>query len=85
MSYVTWQNWMSVGVPLVDSDHQVLVSLINQVHSCMESGQEYTVLASVLHSLADYTDYHFSEEEKLIRQWALHGTHGAPHLQAHAN
>ena len=77
MSYLTWQDWMTVGIPMVDADHQILVSLINQVHACMESGQEYATMASVLQSLADYTDYHFHREEVLLREV------GYPELDSH--
>lgn len=65
MAYIEWQEWMRIGVPMVDADHKVLISLINQVHSCISSDEEYANLASVLRALGDYTDYHFQREEKL--------------------
>lgn len=77
MSYVTWQDWMTVGIPMVDADHRILVSLINQVHACVEGGEGYHTLASVLHSLADYTEHHFEREEVLLREV------GYPDLDGH--
>lgn len=70
---------------LVDAQHRQLLDIFKRIASLQARQASREHLLALLAELVDYTDYHFSEEEKLIRQWALHGTHGAPHLQAHAN
>jgi hemerythrin-like metal-binding protein len=77
MTYVTWEDWMSTGVPLIDADHKLLLSLINQVYACVGANEEYATLGSVLQTLADYTDYHFQREEALLAEV------GFPALAAH--
>jgi len=70
MAYIEWQDWMTIGIPLVDADHKVLISLINQVHSCLATDDAYANLGSVLRALDDYTDYHFQREERLLEEVA---------------
>ncbi len=77
MAYIEWQDCMATGIPPVDNDHKTLVSLINQVHSCIGSPDEYGSLGSLLLVLADYTDYHFRREERLQEEA------GYPGLEAH--
>jgi len=64
MNYIKWSNELELGVPFIDSDHRVLIRLLNQVAACIEANEETTVLGSVISSLADYTIYHFEREER---------------------
>ena len=66
MDFVTWTNEFKVGVPFIDADHQILVDLINQANACIDKREETATMASVLGILFDYTEYHFSREEKLM-------------------
>ncbi len=68
MGRIQWQSEWSVGVPLVDQDHQTLVELINQVFDSIDGPEEYATLGSVLSALADYTDSHFQREERLMAE-----------------
>lgn len=63
--YIEWTKELEVGIPLVDKDHKVLVSLLNQVYDAIGNNEERAVLGSVLNSLSEYTNYHFAREEKL--------------------
>lgn len=65
MPYIQWTAELETGIPLIDKDHKVLVSLLNQVHGAIGDREERAVLASVLDSLLEYTNYHFAREEKL--------------------
>jgi hemerythrin len=40
MSFYEWSEFMSVGVPLLDSDHKALIQLINQLHDALEDKEE---------------------------------------------
>jgi len=63
---VEWSKELETGVAFVDSDHKVLINLLNQVHDCISEKEETTVLGSVLDALVEYTDYHFLREEKMM-------------------
>lgn len=68
MSLITWQDSYSVGVPLIDNDHKLLVSLINQLDDAIKGGQGRDVVGSVLNVLEEYTRGHFGREEILMRK-----------------
>ena len=52
---------------LIDSQHKELISRIKQfVDSCEESGGKLKAI-KMLDYLAEYTEFHFAEEEKRIQ------------------
>jgi hemerythrin-like metal-binding protein len=73
MALVEWSKNFVIGIPFVDSDHKVLVSLLNQVHDAAGQREEMSTLESVLGALVDYTAYHFSREERLMELSAYSG------------
>lgn len=77
-----WTESLELGIPFVDSDHKVLVSLLNQVEDCSRQSEEITILGSVLASLVDYTKHHFAREEKLQALCGYKGLEG--HAKTHA-
>lgn len=78
---VTWSERMSVGVPLLDSDHKTLIGLINHLHRSIGDDEEYASVGSVLQALDEYAAHHFAREEKMMEacRYPLmsqhHGTH----------
>ncbi len=66
MSFMEWSDSMSVGVAEVDTDHKLLLSLINQLYDSVGDAEEKATLGSVINTLVDYTIYHFSREEKIM-------------------
>lgn len=63
---VQWSKDLETGVTFVDSDHKVLINLLNQVHQCIDDHEDSSVIGSVLDALVEYTDYHFLREEKMM-------------------
>jgi methyl-accepting chemotaxis protein len=76
--FIEWNENLSVGVPAMDAHHKKLVGLINQLHGAMRSGQGRAAVGPALEELANYTQYHFSAEEKLMEQ---HRCAGLPEQQ----
>lgn len=74
---------MSVGVDALDTDHKMLVSLINQLADAIAAGEARALVASVLNGLLDYTVYHFGREEAMMAACAYPGL--AAHRQVHAD
>jgi hemerythrin len=77
MSGFEWKESFSVGCDIIDADHKILISLINQLDDAMETGQARDVVASVLNVLIEYTETHFGREEKLME------ISGYPGIEAH--
>lgn len=76
---------MATGIAVVDEQHQYLLDIFNRIASAQTQEVSREHLMALLAELVDYTHYHFAEEEKLMRRWAVNAQHGTMHLQAHAN
>lgn len=66
MSGIHWSEMMSVGVPILDADHRVLIGLINHLHRSIGDAEEYAAVGSVLRSLEEYATNHFDREERMM-------------------
>lgn len=45
MTYITWNNELSVGNAFIDKDHHKLIDFINELHDAMAQGKGKDVLA----------------------------------------
>lgn len=81
MPLVTWTDDLSVGIDSIDSDHKLLVDLLNQLHAAVEDGERKETVGSVLNVLIDYTEYHFEREEVMMEACGYPdlGAHGKDH------
>lgn len=77
MNSVTWKHEMSVGVHALDTDHKLLLSLINQLDNAIHHSEGEETTASVINALRDYTVYHFGREEQIMEAC------GYPDLETH--
>jgi len=62
-----WSDAYTVKIAIVDSQHKVLVDLINQLHQAMIARKGRESLGGILASLVTYTKSHFAAEEGLLR------------------
>jgi len=83
MPYVKWTESMSVGVPILDSDHRALFRIVNQLHDYAESGAQDDVLGAIFDNLIAYIEFHFAREEKVMQACGFPAL--APHLEEHAD
>ena len=67
MALCQWSDSMSVGESRLDADHKALIRLINRLHDGLEAGVESAALGEVFDSLLNYTRFHFTREEKVMR------------------
>lgn len=77
MALLAWSETYSVGNAMLDSDHRILINLLNQLHDATETGQSREVVGTVVNVLAEYTEHHFRREETLM------AAAGYPGLAAH--
>ncbi|MBF0344478.1 MAG: hemerythrin family protein [Nitrospirae bacterium] len=66
MPLITWSDSLSVHIKEVDSQHQRLVQLVNDVFDAVNAKKGNDILKKVLNELIDYTKYHFATEERLM-------------------
>jgi len=77
MNEVKWTDDLSVGVELIDDQHKMLLKHLNHLTKAVEHQQGATEIPNMLGFLIDYTDFHFSMEERNM------SAHGYPDFEAH--
>lgn len=65
--FVEWSDVLSVGIEEIDSQHKVLVGLVNEMHDAIHQRRGSDAVRGILNRLADYTRIHFAVEESLMR------------------
>jgi hemerythrin-like metal-binding protein len=61
-----WTNAYSVQIGIIDSQHKVLIDLINDLHRAMMARSGKEQIGSTLAGLLKYTKSHFSAEEGIL-------------------
>jgi hemerythrin len=67
---VKWSPTLSVGIKLIDDQHQELLRITNDLfnHCVGDEESEKAYLRKVIQGVVDYIKVHFSTEEKLLLQ-----------------
>jgi len=68
MEQVQWDDNLSIGVDLIDEQHKALIQRLNDVHKAADVQQGPMEITRTLGFLEEYTEYHFSEEEKHMQE-----------------
>ncbi len=64
MTLLHWSPNLSVGIDFMDNDHKQLMVLINDLHAAIESKSTAEVVTKRMDKLIDFTQRHFTREEK---------------------
>ena len=70
MALFVWDTKYSVGVRELDSQHKVLVDLLNELFDAMQAGKTNDILGKIIKKLVDYTKTHFATEERYMQQYS---------------
>jgi len=68
MPIINWDDKFSVSNDTIDKEHKKLVQLINDLFDSMRGGKSREILSEILKELIDYTDYHFTDEERIMKE-----------------
>ncbi|MGC2854708.1 bacteriohemerythrin [Novispirillum sp. DQ9] len=77
MAFIDWRDDMSVGVPVLDDDHKVLINLLNEYVDALDNDEGLFVTDTIFTALGQYIDTHFRREEDIM------AAAGYPDLKAH--
>lgn len=69
MALITWTPDLSVNIAEIDSQHQKLIDMINNLYDAMRSGKGKDIIGDIVSVLVDYTKTHFGYEEKVFDQF----------------
>lgn len=70
MVFFNWKEEYSVNIHEIDSQHQKLVGMLNDLYEALRKGEGFEALGNTLSELVHYTKIHFAAEERLMK------THG---------
>ncbi|BHH83977.1 bacteriohemerythrin [Desulforhopalus sp. 52FAK] len=67
MDIFKWRESYDTGVSVLDEQHKKLIELINKLYRVMRDRESEAVIKDVLEEMSKYAEYHFAEEEKLLK------------------
>jgi len=78
-----WSDTYSVNIGIIDSQHKNLVSIVNELHHAMITGQAKQELGKILSNLIRYTQVHFKTEETFMEShhYPDYANHKSQHEQ----
>lgn len=68
MSEIVWDSSLSVGVDLIDEQHKMLIEKLKDLSDDFNQGHEQNRILKTLGFMIDYTDFHFTAEEKVMAE-----------------
>lgn len=80
MEKIIWNQSFSVGVEEIDRQHKQLVNILNQLLGMEGIQVDSEIISDTLTRMTDYADYHFSSEEKFMKENA-YPDYAAHHLE----
>jgi len=85
MAFFEWQESYLTSIGRLDSHHQKLVTLINNLYTDVlnepDVSQKQSLIEKALAELIDYSYYHFAAEEELMIKYEYPGY--MPHKEEH--
>ncbi|MCX8027333.1 MAG: bacteriohemerythrin [Thermodesulfovibrionales bacterium] len=81
MSFIQWNDDLSIGVQEIDDQHKGLVEMVNTLYEAMKSGENKELINNMVFKLKDYAIYHFDTEERYMQehQYPAFADHKAKH------
>ncbi len=77
MIEIAWDDSLSVGINLIDQQHQALIQKIAAIDEAIKERKGVGKVLQTLAFMTEYTDFHFSTEEKNMRKYEY------PYTDAH--
>lgn len=68
MSAIQWNDDLSVGVKLIDHQHQALITIANRIVDAAAQGAGPAIINGLVKKLREYTVFHFNSEEELMER-----------------
>lgn len=65
---IVFDEELHTGNELIDNEHKELIDRVNKLVESCENGKEKVTAVKTLDFLMDYTEFHFSDEEKLQQE-----------------
>src|SRR5271157_3259308 len=76
MATINWTENLSVKIKSIDDQHKKLIDLINGFYDNVRDKSSKEMIFELIKSLKEYTVFHFSTEEKYMKQYGFPGFSG---------
>jgi hemerythrin-like metal-binding protein len=80
-----WNTNFETGIPIIDEQHKKLIDLLNLLISHIAYQSDVPTLNLIFDELKEYTQYHFSTEEKIWQDYFYDDAWVEWHKHAHAD
>jgi hemerythrin-like metal-binding protein len=80
-----WNTNFETGIPIIDEQHKKLIDLLNLLISHIAYQSDVPTLNLIFDELKEYTQHHFSTEEKIWQDYFFDDTWGEWHKHAHTD
>ena len=68
MEWIPWNNVLATGHTILDTDHERLVGLFNQLTASVKERKSKSHCAELLHGIIQHAKVHFAFEEQLMAE-----------------
>jgi hemerythrin len=82
MEKLFWKDAFSVGIEKIDNQHQYMFAIINKCIESLDSADDAEQVSQILNEMVVYAREHFTDEEKLMQEYAYPDFE--PHKWQHA-
>jgi len=72
MGFMAWSSKFELGIPEMDEQHKKWLAILNSFYDHLSDKDLTAQMKSLIQDVIDYTQYHFSEEEKLMASIGYH-------------
>ncbi len=73
MTCIEWNDELSVGIDLIDEQHKTLIQRLAQLSRAVDTSQGASEILKSLEFMYEYTDFHFTDEEKQMARYEYPG------------
>ena len=75
--YVAWNEYYSVGDPLLDAQNKQIIGIFSELHEAMRKGEDHAALKPIVDRLLQHMLAHFAHEEQFMKEngypdWSQH-------------
>ncbi len=81
MAIFVWNEKYAVGIEKIDQQHKHLIQMIGDLQEALLAQRGQQMLTEIAKRMLDYTEYHFSTEESLLKNngYTLYAAHKEEH------
>lgn len=82
MTCIEWDDGLSIGIDLIDEQHKTLIQRLARLSRAVDTSQGASEILKSLEFMYEYTDFHFTDEEKQMAKYEYPGLEDQKQMHA---